>query len=58
MTARFNLTPFAGEAEAGDPANAGEWADEVARMAADALAPPWCNYLARRDGIAVGIGGR
>lgn len=50
------LTPYAGEPELADPAMSGEWAGELVRVAGEGDGP-WCTYLARRDGVAVGIGG-
>ncbi|RYE01601.1 MAG: GNAT family N-acetyltransferase [Sphingomonadales bacterium] len=54
---RLSLAPWAGEAELGDPAFTGEWADFLAETAEETVVPPWCNYIARRDGVAVGSGG-
>jgi RimJ/RimL family protein N-acetyltransferase len=51
------LTPYAGEPELGDPVLTGEFAGELAKMAQNAHRPPWCSYLAWRDGQAVGSGG-
>ena len=57
MTPRLTLAPCAGEPELADPAFAGDWATELAKMSAAANIAPWCSYLARRDGEPVGIGG-
>jgi RimJ/RimL family protein N-acetyltransferase len=53
----IRLAPYAGEPEAGDPAYAGEWADGLAVMRGEVQTPPWCSYLARRDGDIVGMCG-
>jgi RimJ/RimL family protein N-acetyltransferase len=53
----LRLTPYAGEPELGDPALAGEFAAELAKMAGLGSGSAWCTYLAWRDGQAVGSGG-
>ncbi|MES2444664.1 MAG: GNAT family N-acetyltransferase [Pseudomonadota bacterium] len=53
----MRLTPYAGEPELGDPAFAGEFAAELAKVAGAGAEPPWCTYVARRDGRAAGSGG-
>jgi RimJ/RimL family protein N-acetyltransferase len=53
----LRLDPWAGEPELGDPAFAGDWAEALAEMAEQPAVPPWCSYIARRDGVAVGSGG-
>ena len=54
---RLELAPWAGEPELSDPAFTGEWADALAESAQETVVPPWCNYIARRDGQPVGSGG-
>lgn len=54
---RLELSPWAGEAELSDPAFTGEWADALGEVAQETVIAPWCNYIARRDGKAVGSGG-
>jgi [ribosomal protein S5]-alanine N-acetyltransferase len=57
LGAATTLTPCAGEAELADPAVAGQFAGEMAAIAASSHVAPWCGYVARRDGRAVGFGG-
>ena len=40
-----------------DPAQTGEWAAAFKGISKVAQNPPWCSYLARRDDVAVGVGG-
>ncbi len=35
----------------------GQFASEMAAIFAQEQVPPWCSYVARRDGIPVGFGG-
>lgn len=51
------LSPCAGEAELFDPAVTGQFAEAMAAVAALPHTPPWCGYIGRRGGIAVGFGG-
>jgi [ribosomal protein S5]-alanine N-acetyltransferase len=54
---RTTLTPCAGEAELSDAAITGQFASEMAAVAAMAHVPPWCSYVGRREGKPVGFGG-
>ena len=54
---KTTLTPCAGEAELADPAVTGQFASEMAAVAAMSHVPPWCGYIGRRDGNPVGFGG-
>jgi ribosomal-protein-alanine N-acetyltransferase len=51
------LSPCAGEAELSDPAVTGAFAPEMAAIAGGDHVPPWCGYIARRDGVPLGFGG-
>jgi [ribosomal protein S5]-alanine N-acetyltransferase len=51
------LLPCQGEAELSDPAVTGQFADAMASIAAEVHTPPWCGYIARRNGVPVGFGG-
>ncbi|MEQ1510849.1 MAG: GNAT family N-acetyltransferase [Sphingopyxis sp.] len=51
------LKPCAGEAELFDPAITGPFAEPMAEMASAEQVAPWCGYVARRGGVAVGFGG-
>lgn len=53
----MTIAPCAGEPELLDPANTGAFAQAAAEMCAQAHEAPWCTYLARIDGQAVGFGG-
>jgi RimJ/RimL family protein N-acetyltransferase len=35
----------------------GDFAEEMARVAAEPQVPPWCSYVAWREGVPVGFGG-
>ena len=53
----IELTPLTDHPALHDPVMTGEWAPafaEIVRMKQD---PPWCSYLARRDGKLVASGG-
>ncbi len=54
---KTTLTPCAGEVELADPAVTGQFASEMAAVAAMPHVPPWCGYIGRRDGHPVGFGG-
>lgn len=51
------LRPCAGEPELSDPAVAGQFAEEMAALAAQEQVPPWCGYIGWRDGLPLGFGG-
>lgn len=57
MSATVILSPCAGEAELFDSAITGQFAEPMADMASAEQIVPWCGYVARRDGKAVGFGG-
>ena len=51
------LAVMAGEPELFDPAVTGQFAEAMAMLAAETQTPPWCGYIARRNGTPVGFGG-
>ena len=51
------LAPVTDVPELHDPALTGEWAAAFEDVSRVRQVPPWCSYLARRDGVAVGVGG-
>ena len=53
----LELTPVTDVPELHDPALTGEWAAAFEDLSKVVQNPPWCSYLARRDGVAVGVGG-
>ncbi|MEQ1687905.1 MAG: GNAT family N-acetyltransferase [Sphingopyxis sp.] len=57
MVLSIILTPCAGEAELLDPAVTGQFAEPMAAMANAEQVVPWCGYVARRGGVAMGFGG-
>lgn len=57
MSAQITLSPLEGEAELFDPAVTGQFAEAMAQIASEIQTPPWCGYVARRDGLPVGFGG-
>lgn len=54
---KLELRPCAGEPELGDPAVTGQFAEQMAALAAEAQVPPWCGYIAWQDRTALGFGG-
>ncbi len=40
-----------------DQTMTGEWAPAFAKFANEPQVPPWCSYLARRNGVLVATGG-
>lgn len=54
---KLELRPCAGEPELCDPAVTGQFADQMAALAATAQIPPWCGYIGWRDGVPLGFGG-
>ncbi len=54
---RLDLRPCKGEAELSDPTCTGEFAREMAQVAAAKHVPPWCGFVARRAGQPIGFGG-
>ena len=53
----IELRPVAGETELSDPAVTGQFAPEMAALAAERQEPPWCGYVAWREGEPVGFVG-
>lgn len=53
----IELTPLVDLPELHDPAMTGEWVSAFVQIASEPQVPPWCSYLARRDGELVGSGG-
>ncbi len=54
---RLDLKPCKGEPELTDPAFTGEFAEEMATVAAARHQPPWCGFIAWREGRPLGFGG-
>lgn len=54
---RLDLRPCRGELELSDPAFTGEFAKEMAQVAAQTHTPPWCGFVAWREGRPIGFGG-
>ena len=57
MSKSIALSALSGEAELFDPAVTGQFAEAMAQMAAQPQTPPWCGYIGRSGGVAVGFGG-
>lgn len=53
----IELRPAAGEKELSDPAVTGQFASEMAALAAQEQVPPWCGYIAWRGEAPVGFAG-
>lgn len=51
------LRRCAGESELLDPALTGEFAKEMALVAAQSQVEPWCGYVAWETGVPLGFGG-
>lgn len=51
------LRPCAGEPQLSDPAVTGQFAEQMAALAAQAQVPPWCGYIGWRDDVPLGFGG-
>jgi [ribosomal protein S5]-alanine N-acetyltransferase len=54
---RLDLRPCKGEPELSDPTFTGEFAEEMAQVATQTHTPPWCGFVAWRDGRPIGFGG-
>jgi RimJ/RimL family protein N-acetyltransferase len=54
---KLNLRPCAGEPELSDPANTGEFAEQMAQLAAEQHVAPWCGYIGWRQEVPLGFGG-
>jgi len=57
MSLTVDLRPCAGEAELSDPAFTGEFASEMATIAAVPQVAPWCGYVAWQGSTPLGFGG-
>jgi RimJ/RimL family protein N-acetyltransferase len=51
------LRPCAGEPELVDPLVTGQFAAEMAVVAASSQEPPWCGYVGWRENTPLGFGG-
>jgi ribosomal-protein-alanine N-acetyltransferase len=51
------LRPCAGEPELVDPLVTGQFAGEMAIVAASDQVPPWCAYVGWREDVPLGFGG-
>ncbi|MCB2068012.1 MAG: GNAT family N-acetyltransferase [Erythrobacter sp.] len=51
------LRPVSGERELFDPAVTGQFAGQMAEVAATEQVPPWCGYVGWVDGVPLGFGG-
>ena len=54
---RIELRPCAGEPELSDPAVVGQFVEQLAELARQEQVPPWCGYIAWKDGDPCGFGG-
>ena len=54
---KLALRPCAGEPELSDPEVAGQFAAQMAALAAEAQTPPWCGYIGWSDDRPLGFGG-
>lgn len=54
---KLELRPCAGEPELSDPAVTGQFAEQMAALAALEQSPPWCGYVGWQDGVPLGFGG-
>lgn len=53
----LDLRPCAGEPELSDPAVTGQFAGQMAALAATTQVPPWCGYVGWRGVQPLGFGG-
>jgi ribosomal-protein-alanine N-acetyltransferase len=53
----LDLRPCAAEPELSDPAVTGQFAEQMAALAATEQVPPWCGYIGWREGQPLGFGG-
>lgn len=54
---KLDLRPCAGEPELSDPAVTGQFAPQMAALAAEAQVPPWCGYVGWQEAEPLGFGG-
>ena len=54
---KLSLRPCADEAELGDPAVTGPFAEQMAIVANTEQVPPWCGYVGWNGDAPVGFGG-
>ena len=54
---KLELRPCAGEPELSDPAVTGQFAEQMAALAAMEQCPPWCGYIGWQDAVPLGFGG-
>ena len=54
---KLELRPCAGEPELSDPAVTGQFAEQMAALAAMEQSPPWCGYIGWQDAVPLGFGG-
>jgi RimJ/RimL family protein N-acetyltransferase len=54
---KLTLRPCAGEPELSDPAVTGQFAEQMAALAAMEQTPPWCGYIGWDGPTPLGFGG-
>lgn len=54
---KLSLRPCSNEPELSDPAVAGQFAEQMAALAATPQVPPWCGYIGWDDDAPLGFGG-
>lgn len=54
---KLDLRPCAGEPELSDPAVTGQFAKQMAALAAIEQVAPWCGYIGWQDNVPLGFGG-
>lgn len=54
---KLALRPCAGEPELSDPAITGQFAEQMATLAAEVQTPPWCGYIGWCGDRPMGFGG-
>lgn len=54
---KLELRPCAGEAELADPTVTGQFAEQMAALAAETQIPPWCGYIGWDEAEPLGFGG-
>jgi [ribosomal protein S5]-alanine N-acetyltransferase len=54
---KLALRPCAGEPELADPSVTGQFAQQMAALAAEQLVPPWCGYIGWDGTDPLGFGG-
>jgi [ribosomal protein S5]-alanine N-acetyltransferase len=54
---KLDLRPCAAEAELDDPAVTGQFAEQMAALAAETQVPPWCGYIGWDGADPLGFGG-